>query len=185
MTPPEGLPEKCQCRKPARSYGNSCGKCGKDVPLPEEDAKTEGEPIIDRLTGERVGWKFPNREKELETSLSAARAEVERVRKEGKEWIKIAEQITLEKNAVFEELATLREENRRLREWQPIRSAPKTEEIWAFNGEPARMKWIEGEGYALWVYAEELMSDSDPSPTQPTYWFRLPAAPESKGGGEA
>ncbi|SUW10772.1 Uncharacterised protein [Bordetella bronchiseptica] len=62
--------------------------------------------------------------------------------------------------------------------WMPIESAPKDgTEIWAYNGEQARMCWIEGEGYALWAWADELLSDADPNPDQPTHWQPLPAAP--------
>ncbi|KDD41012.1 hypothetical protein L532_4328 [Bordetella bronchiseptica OSU095] len=62
--------------------------------------------------------------------------------------------------------------------WMPIESAPKDgTEIWAYNGEQARMKWIEGECYALWIWADDLLSDADPNPEQPTHWQPLPAAP--------
>lgn len=67
--------------------------------------------------------------------------------------------------------------------WQPIETAPKDgTEIWAYNGEQARMYWAEGHGenfdYALWVWSDDLLSDVDPSPDQPTYWMPLPAPPE-------
>jgi hypothetical protein len=66
--------------------------------------------------------------------------------------------------------------------WQPIETAPKDgTEIWAFNGEQARMKWFDAddqdEGYSLWIWADELSCDVDPSPEQPTHWQPLPAAP--------
>ncbi|MGY0708761.1 DUF551 domain-containing protein, partial [Bordetella bronchiseptica] len=62
--------------------------------------------------------------------------------------------------------------------WMLIDSAPKDgTEIWAYNGEQARMRWIEGECYALWIWADELLSDADPNPDQPTHWQPLPAAP--------
>ncbi|MGZ9893067.1 hypothetical protein ACXXNA_05865 [Bordetella bronchiseptica] len=73
--------------------------------------------------------------------------------------------------------------------WMPIESAPKDgTEIWAYNGEQARMHWIEGEGYALWAWADELLSNEDPNPGQPTHWQPLPAAPgspESAAPGDA
>lgn len=63
-------------------------------------------------------------------------------------------------------------------QWKPITSAPKDgSEIWAYNGEQARMRWIEGEGYALWAWAEDLLSDTDPNPEPPTHWMPLPDAP--------
>lgn len=63
-------------------------------------------------------------------------------------------------------------------EWQPIETAPTTgEEIWAFNGEQARMKFIQGDGYALWAWADEVLTDIDPFPDQPTAWMPLPKPP--------
>lgn len=66
-------------------------------------------------------------------------------------------------------------------EWQPIETAPKNgSEVWVYNGEQERMRWIEGDEYALWVYADELLNDVDPSPEQPTHWMPLPSPPESE-----
>ena len=62
--------------------------------------------------------------------------------------------------------------------WQPIETAPKDMEIWAFNGEQARMVWSEGPEWALWVWADWLLADADPSPDQPTHWMPLPAPPQ-------
>ena len=65
--------------------------------------------------------------------------------------------------------------------WKPIEQAPQDDsEIWAFNGEQGRMKWSEGgdgsERWALWVWADELLSEVDPSPAQPTHFtFLLPS----------
>lgn len=61
--------------------------------------------------------------------------------------------------------------------WQPIATAPKDCEVWAFNGEQGRMEWSEGEEWALWIWSESLLSDVDPEPEQPTHWLPLPAAP--------
>jgi hypothetical protein len=64
--------------------------------------------------------------------------------------------------------------------WQDIETAPKDgTEIWAYAGEQARMKWIEGSGYALWVWADEALSEIDPDPIQPTHWMPLPEPPET------
>lgn len=64
-------------------------------------------------------------------------------------------------------------------EWQPISTAPKDgTEVWAYNGEQARMRWIEGHEYALWAWADEVLCDVDPSPEQPTHWMPLPPPPK-------
>ncbi len=58
--------------------------------------------------------------------------------------------------------------------WEPIGEAQKDgTEVWAFNGEQARMKWVEGEEYALWIYADPLLSEADPDPVQPTFFVPL------------
>lgn len=63
--------------------------------------------------------------------------------------------------------------------WQPIETAPRDgTEIWAFNGEQARMHWVEGDGFALWIWSDELLSDIDPCAEQPTHWMPLPAPPK-------
>lgn len=68
--------------------------------------------------------------------------------------------------------------------WQSIETAPRDgTEVWAFNGEQARMRWIEGPGYALWVWVDALLEDADPSPDQPTHWQPLPATPGSSRTG--
>lgn len=62
--------------------------------------------------------------------------------------------------------------------WRPIETAPKDgTEIWAFNREQGRMKWISGRGFALWVWVDDLLSDVDPSPDSPTHWMPLPGPP--------
>lgn len=62
--------------------------------------------------------------------------------------------------------------------WRPIGEAPKDgTEVWTYNGEQGRMKWIEGEGYALWAWADTLLSDTDPMPEQPTHFMPLLADP--------
>ena len=62
--------------------------------------------------------------------------------------------------------------------WKPIETAPKDREIWSFNGEQGRMVWSQGDEWALWVWCDELLSDADPSPAQPTHWMPLPSAPQ-------
>jgi len=62
--------------------------------------------------------------------------------------------------------------------WRPIELAPfDGTEIWAFNGEQARMKFVHGDCYALWIWADEVLADVDPAPEQPTYFRHLPAPP--------
>ena len=66
-------------------------------------------------------------------------------------------------------------------EWRDISTAPKDDlEIWAFNGEQARMQWLEGDGYALWFYSDPLLRDVDPDTTQPTHWMPLPTPPSDR-----
>ena len=66
--------------------------------------------------------------------------------------------------------------------WKPIATAPKDgSSIWAYNNEQGVMRWIEGEGYALWTWADTLLSDADPYPEQPTHWIPLPDAPVNQG----
>lgn len=63
-------------------------------------------------------------------------------------------------------------------QWPPIETAPKDGSvIWAFNGEQARMKWVSGDNYALWIWDDCALSDIDPSPEQPTHWMPLPEPP--------
>jgi hypothetical protein len=70
--------------------------------------------------------------------------------------------------------------------WQPIETAPKDgTEVWAFNGEQARMLWSEGEEWSLWVWADQLLADADPEPDQPTHWQPLPSAPAAPNGEKA
>lgn len=62
--------------------------------------------------------------------------------------------------------------------WRPIAEAPTDgTEVWAYNGEQGRMVWVSGEEYALWVWADELLSDVDPNPEQPTFFIPLPPVP--------
>ncbi len=62
--------------------------------------------------------------------------------------------------------------------WQPIETAPRDgTPVWAFNGEQAPMLYIAGEGYALWIWADQVLADVDPSPEQPTHWMPLPEPP--------
>lgn len=63
--------------------------------------------------------------------------------------------------------------------WKPISSAPRDgTEIWAYNGEQGVMRWIEGDGWALWIWADDLLSEVDPDPRQPTHWMPLPEPPK-------
>lgn len=62
--------------------------------------------------------------------------------------------------------------------WQPIETAPTDgSEVWAFNGEQARMKFVSAEWYALWIWANEVIAAAEPHPIQPTHWMPLPAPP--------
>jgi len=64
--------------------------------------------------------------------------------------------------------------------WQPIETAPKDgENIWAFNGEQGVMHWIDVDVVALWVWEDDLLSDADPEPVQPTHWMPLPPPPSA------
>ena len=70
-------------------------------------------------------------------------------------------------------------------DWRPIEEAPGDGTvIWAFNGEQGRMKLLSGDGvmegneaWALWVWDDELLSDIDPEPIQPTHFKALPKPP--------
>jgi hypothetical protein len=64
--------------------------------------------------------------------------------------------------------------------WRPIETAPKDgTEVWAFNGEQARMHWTEGEisgvKWALWIWTDQLLA----APDQPTHWMPLPPPPSA------
>lgn len=64
--------------------------------------------------------------------------------------------------------------------WKTIDIAPRDgTEVWAFNGEQGRMHWIEGDGYALWVWSDEILRDVEADPIQPTHWIPLPDPPEA------
>lgn len=63
--------------------------------------------------------------------------------------------------------------------WKTIDVAPRDgSPIWAYNNEQGVMRWISGDGYALWVWVDELLSEVDPDPTQPTHWRSLPEPPK-------
>ena len=67
--------------------------------------------------------------------------------------------------------------------WKTIDTAPKDQTILAYNGESVgMMKWIEGKSvdgdkYSLWIWEDEVMSDTFPNPTQPTHWLPIPELP--------
>lgn len=64
-------------------------------------------------------------------------------------------------------------------EWQLIETAPMDgTEVWAYNGEQARMKYVEDDWGEMWLWADETLSDIDPEPDQPTHWMPLPDSPE-------
>ena len=63
-------------------------------------------------------------------------------------------------------------------DWHPMDSAPKDgTEVLAYAQEIVRMKWVEGEGYGLWIYADETLADVCPEAIQPTHWKPLPPPP--------
>lgn len=65
-------------------------------------------------------------------------------------------------------------------EWKPIETAPKDGSIvLTWNGSIGTMQWIEGEGYALWIWADDILSDVDPDPEQPTHWMLPPPEPKA------
>lgn len=68
--------------------------------------------------------------------------------------------------------------------WQPIATAPKDgTQVWAYcEGEQSVMHYLEGDGYGLWVYSDDLLSDACPEPSQPTHWIPRPANPEFTPG---
>ena len=66
-------------------------------------------------------------------------------------------------------------------EWQPIETAPRDgRHVLTFQEmqEPSEVVMKYDSWCDLWVYADELLSDVDPAPEQPTHWMPLPAPPE-------
>lgn len=114
MTPPEGLPTKTTCSQHGPEAHPYCFVCFRDgptpIPLPEEDAKTEGIDLR-RMTDEWIcdGNVSPQAVIDLRDALTAARAEVEGLT-EKLAWME------MHTDDHMAELASLREENRRLRE---------------------------------------------------------------------
>ena len=62
-------------------------------------------------------------------------------------------------------------------QWQPIETAPRDgTSVLAYqvtDNYQSEMKWIEGEGYALWIYSDDVLSEIEPNPMQPTHWKPL------------
>lgn len=64
-------------------------------------------------------------------------------------------------------------------EWKTIESAPRDgSHILAWNGEIALMRFISGDDYALWVYADTSLDEICPEPDQPSHWMPLPNPPQ-------
>ena len=64
--------------------------------------------------------------------------------------------------------------------WLPIETAPKHDGavIWAYSdGEQARMRWCVTPDGDLWIWDDEILSDAEPDPLQPTHWMPLPPPP--------
>lgn len=68
-------------------------------------------------------------------------------------------------------------------DWQPIETAPKDGRHILVN-DPFQLprvvaaKWVEGEGYALFVYADEVLQDICAEGPQCTHWMPLPEPPK-------
>lgn len=184
------------------------------IPLPEEDANTEGvfdhvadmDNSIFRITwrdgrytvnlhgyngGEVVPAGIARRVvKRLQaklagerSSLAESRAEVERLSRElGK--------MENDGTQTRASISALREENKRLREWQPIETAPKDREKIDLLVHGERKPDCSWNGYQ-WGYwttnsdKEPFFCCFKPDDLGITHWFRVPAAPENQGeGGE-
>lgn len=66
-------------------------------------------------------------------------------------------------------------------EWYPISTAPKDgTEVWAFVPayEPQQSVMAYCNEAGMWIFAEEVLTDIDPAPDQPTHWRHLPEPPE-------
>jgi hypothetical protein len=84
-------------------------------------------------------------------------------------------ELVKERDCAIAELAQLRAENERLREWQPITTNPEDfATVIIFPDSDGRV------GFATYFPSEGFQSDYGRE--WPIYWFPLPAAPESKGG---
>ena len=65
-------------------------------------------------------------------------------------------------------------------EWQPIETAPKDKPIWCYNGGQGMMIFLDIEDFQGFVWNDDLLSDVDPNPEQPTHWMPLPDPPKGE-----
>lgn len=65
--------------------------------------------------------------------------------------------------------------------WQPIEAAPKDNKapilVNDVNGAWAAAKWLECDGFAGWIYEDEILQDVYPLGPQPAHWFDVPPVP--------
>lgn len=65
-------------------------------------------------------------------------------------------------------------------QWLAIDSAPRDGQVILVNDQDPPVvaaKWTEGDGYALWIYADQILQDVAPEGPQCTHWMPLPPPP--------